>query len=64
MTLLDDVSNHALSKLAASVGISLGNIDEERVHMINIMRRRASDTKRSLCKTKKGSKAEVNKRRK
>ena len=55
---------HALSKLDSSVGISLGNTDEEQVRMIGLMRRRASDREGSFSKNKKVIKAEVNKRRK
>ena len=63
VTLLAYVLNHALSKLAALVGISLRNTDEERDRMISLMRRRASDREGYLCKTKKATKVEMNKRR-
>ena len=55
--LLHYIPNFALNNLAAFVGLSLGNPEEERNRMINEMLKRASVRVTSSSKTKKASKS-------
>ena len=48
--LLDYIPNFAVDNLVASIDLSLGNTEEERDRMINLMRRRASDGATTLSK--------------
>ena len=48
--LLGYILNFALDNLVASIGLSLGNTEEERDRIINLMRRRASYGTTTLSK--------------